>query len=314
MLFYSKHKKAVLLFHRILPERDPLWDPIDPALFAQTLKFIAKRFHIVPLNEMLFENDQHSSKPMAALTFDDGYRDFIDHAIPMLDKAKLTASMFIVTDCIDNGLPTWTYIIDYLFSNSQKLEWTNFDVDDLPEEYRKVKWDNREEKVAYCKKFKQYLKWIPSVKRDAVIKTLLINFNDIELPRNMMMTWDDVKQIHAGGFNIGSHSVTHPTLATIADDGIVGFELSHSAKRIKERTGITTEVFSYPIGSYDARVKKLTSAAGYKAALAVNKKLYDPAINDLYEIPRIELYNESWLKTRMRINGTVSYLQQLLKK
>jgi peptidoglycan/xylan/chitin deacetylase (PgdA/CDA1 family) len=314
MILYSKHKKAVLLFHRILPERDLLWDPIDPALFAQSLRYITKKFHIVSLNELLFEPETYSSKPKLALTFDDGYRDFIDYAIPLLDKWKLTASMFIVTDCIDSGLPTWTYIIDYLFTNSQKLEWTNYDVDELPEEYRKVNWNTKDEKIGYCRKFKQYLKWIPSISRDSIIKSLLLNFNDIESPGNMMMSWDEVKQIHNGGFQIGSHSVTHPTLATIADEGIIGFELNYSAKRIKEKTGIETEIFSYPIGSYDNRVKKLTKAAGYKAALAVNYKMYDPTIHDLFEVPRIELYSESWLKTRMRINGSASYIQQLLKK
>ena len=313
MLFYSKQDKAVLLFHRILPERDPLWDPIDPSLLKTTLDFIRKKFHIVSLNEILFEKNDYSSKPFAALTFDDGYRDFIDYAIPMLDKVKMKASMFVVTDCIDNNMPTWTYIIDYIFTNSVKMEWTNFNTTELPEEYRKTKWDSKEEKMGYCKKFKQHLKWIAASERDNIIKSLVENFSDTTYPHNMMMSWNDLRQIYSGGFGIGSHSVTHPTLATIKDDDIIKNELKQSAKRIKEETGIDPEIFSYPIGSYDQRVKKLTKEAGYKAALAVRKTIYDPAKHDLYEIPRIELYNESWFKTKMRINGTISYLNQFRK-
>ena len=313
MIFYSKQDKAILLFHRVLPERDPLWDPIDPALFKQTLKYVSKNFHVVTLDEILFEKNVSSSKPLCALTFDDGYRDFIDHAIPILDKEKISASMFLVTDCIDKGIPTWTYIVDHIFANSNKMEWAGFDPAELPEEYSKMKWETKQEKIDYCRKFKQYIKWIPSTKRDIIIKSLLENFNDTTYPPNMMMTWDEVRQIQAAGFGIGSHSVTHPSLATIEDKDAIRFELAQSKKRIKEETGFDSTVFSYPVGSYDERVKEIARETGYKAALAVNYKMYNPAKQDIYEIPRIELYSESWLKTKLRINGTFTYLKRLNK-
>lgn len=313
MIFYSKQKTAVLLFHRVFPERDALWDPIDPALFRRTIEFIAKNFHIVPLEELLFERPV-SSKPLAALTFDDGYRDFIDYAIPILDKEKQKASMFVVTDCIDNGLPTWTYIIDNLFANSQKTAWSNYNMDEFPDEFRKTSWKTKDERINYCRRFKQHLKWIPSLKRDEIIKCLLSNFNDVSIPTNTMMNWDEVKQISSAGFEIGSHSVSHPSLSTIADEKIISYELTHSAERIKEKTGIASKIFSYPLGSYDDRTKRLSKEAGYKASLAVDKMMYDPTMHDLFAVPRIELYSESWLKTRLRISGAESLLKQFLKK
>jgi len=313
MIFYSKQKAAVLLFHRVLPQRDALWDPIDPALFSKTIKFIGKNFHVISLNELLFERPL-SSKPLAAITFDDGYRDFIDYAAPVLDKEKQNASMFVVTDCIDNGLPTWTYIVDTLFANTQKNEWNNYNMDEFPEEFRKTTWATKEERVNYCRKFKQHLKWIPSIKREDVIKCLFANFNDVDIPADTMMNWDEVKQISSAGFDIGSHSVSHPSLSTIADEQSISYELTRSAERIKEKTGISSKVFSYPLGSYDDRTKRLCREAGYKASLAVDKMMYDPTMHDLYAVPRIELYSESWLKTRLRINGTESLFKQFLKK
>jgi peptidoglycan/xylan/chitin deacetylase (PgdA/CDA1 family) len=314
MLLFSRQNIAILLFHRILPQRNEMWDPIDPALFKQTLEYVQKYFHVAPLSEILFNPKPLSGKPLAAITFDDGYHDFIDYAIPLLDKHKMKASMYVVSDCIDKNLPTWTYIIDYLFMASKKLTWENFNFPDLPAEYQVVKWNSAQERINYCKKIKQYLKWIPATKRSIIIDSMLDNFNDIESPSGMMMNWNEVKQVHAAGFEVGSHSVSHSTLATIEDDAVIEFELKESARKIVENTGITPEIFSYPIGNYDERVKKLTKAAGYKAALAVNKKIYNPMVDDIFEIPRIELYNENWLKTKMRVNGAISYLNQLRGK
>jgi peptidoglycan/xylan/chitin deacetylase (PgdA/CDA1 family) len=311
MLFFSKQDIAVLLFHRILPVRDNMWDPIDPDLFEKTLRYVQKKFHVVPLKEALFENNMVSAKPLAAITFDDGYSDFIQYAMPVLDKYKMTASMYIVSDCIDRDLPPWTYLLDNIFAKTKKLSWPDIEVNSFPPEYQVTSWNTAEERIAYCKKFKQYLKRIPAQQRNSIIANALLNFNDVEDPHGLMMSWNDVKQIHSAGFEIGSHSVTHPTLATIEDEKTILFELTESARRIKAKTDIEADIFSYPIGSYDERVKQLTKNAGYKAGLAVNGKKYTPGKQDIFEVPRIELYNESWLKTRSRTNGTVSYLKQL---
>jgi peptidoglycan/xylan/chitin deacetylase (PgdA/CDA1 family) len=314
MLFLSKQDIAVLLFHRILPVRDTMWDPIDPLLFKKTLQYVQKKYHIVPLKEVLFENKTTSSKPLAAITFDDGYHDFIDYAVPIMDKFKITASMYVVSDCVDKNLPPWTYLLDNLFAKTKKLFWTNFDATILPPEYQCTKWNSSEERIAYCKKIKQYLKLMPAQQRNNIVTSALLNFDDVENPSNLMMSWEDIKQIHSAGFEIGSHSVTHPTLATIEEEESITFELIESARHIKEKTNIVSDIFSYPMGNYDERVKRLTQKAGYKAALAVNGKKYTQGKQDIFEIPRIELYNESWLKTKLRSNGTVSYIKQLKNK
>lgn len=314
MIFFKKQDRLILLFHRVFPQRDPLWDPVDPELFKRSLKFVTDNFNVVTLEEILFEKDTRSAKPMAAITFDDGYRDFIDYSIPIMDAFKVKASMFIVSDCIDHKTPTWTYVLDYHFNTTAKLSWQGFDTSVLPEKFRKTDWANSEERVTYGKAIKQYLKWIAADKREAIIASIHRSFNDVECPDDKMMSWEDIRQVHQAGFSIGSHSVTHSTLATISSEDEIRNELTRSAKRIEEKTGIRPEIFSYPINSYDERVKRLTQEAGYKAGLAVNQKLYDPVKFDMYEIPRIELNNESWLRTKMRMNGAITYVKQLYRR
>jgi peptidoglycan/xylan/chitin deacetylase (PgdA/CDA1 family) len=309
MLFLKKNERAIFLFHRILPVRDEMWDPIDPALFKKSLQYIQKQFHVIPLKEMLFYPRPASGKPLAAITFDDGYHDFIDYAIPILDVYKLKASMYVISDSIDKNLPTWTYLLDHIFAKTTKLEWKGFNFFDLPAEYHHTRWSNNKERIEYCKKLKQFLKKIPALRRDEVIAGILTYFDDIAYPDGMMMSWEDIKQVHSAGFEIGSHSVSHPTLATLEDERQIEFELQESAKRIREKTGIEPDIFSYPIGSYDERVKRIARKTGYKAGLAVNGKPYDPEKQDIFEVPRIELYNENWIKNKNRLNGLISYFK-----
>ena len=314
MIFFSKQKKLVLLFHRVTPVRDKMWDPMDPGLFEETLQYVQNKFHVIPLNELLFDAPKTGSKPLASITFDDGYKDFITYSIPLLEKFSLPASMFVVTDCIEKNIPTWTYIVDHIFEHTKKLHLDNFSFSYLSAEFRQTKWHDATERISYGKRFKQHLKWISSDARNAIIECLLFNFNDVESPSGMMMSWDDIKQLNTAGFDVGSHSVTHPTLATVKNNAELNYELEYSAKKIKERTNIESSVFSYPGGSYDERVKVFTKEAGYKAGLAVNRQLYSPLKNDLFEIPRIELYNEVWYKTKLRINGTISFIEKIIRR
>ncbi len=314
MIFFSKQNSIVLLFHRVTPFRDKMWDPMDVRLFEKTAKFVQKKFNTITLNELLFDPPAYSAKPLAAITFDDGYHDFIDYSLPLLKKYHLPASLFVVTDCIEENTPTWTYKVDYLFENSKKLQLDNFNFPELPIEFKTPKWKNNENRIIYGKRLKQYIKWIPSHKRNAIIKNLLLNFNDVKSPEGMMLSWKELNEIKGAGIEIGSHSVSHATLASIEDKNELKQELDFSAKILKEKVGAISPVFSYPCGSYNETVKNFTRDAGYKAALAVNGRLCNPSRKDLFEIPRIELYNQSWIKTKLRMNGTISFVEKILKR
>ena len=314
MIFFSKQISIVLLFHRVTPFRDKMWDPMDTRLFEKTLKYVQKKFNTISINELLFDPPAYSAKPLAAITFDDGYHDFLDYSLPLLKKHNLPASLFVVTDCIEKNIPTWTYRVDYLFENSKKLQLDNFNFFELPIELKKTKWKNNEDKIIYGKRLKQYIKWIPSDKRNAIISNLLINFNDVKNPEGMMLSWKELGEIKGAGIEIGSHSVTHSTLASIEDKNELKNELEISAKILREKLGTISPVFSYPCGSYNETVKDFTRNAGYKAGLAVNGRLFNPSEKDYFEVPRIELYNQSWIKTKMRMNGTISFVEKILNR
>lgn len=312
--FFSKQTPVILLFHRVTPVRDKMWDPMHPELFENILRYVQRKFHTIQLNELLFDTPAQSSKPLAAITFDDGYHDFLDYSMPLLQKFNLPATLFVVTGCIENNTPPWTYLVDYLFENSYKLQLSNFKFPDLPSEFQSAKWLNKDQRMNYGKRIKQYLKWIPSGKRQVIISSLVDNFNDVKKPDGMMLTWKELNEIKAAGIEIGSHSITHSTLASVEDENELKQELEVSAKILIEKLGIISPVFSYPCGSYNERVKTFTQNAGYKAGLAVNGRLYNPSKDDLFEVPRIELYNQSWIKTKMRMNGTVSFVEKILKQ
>ena len=297
----KKNKVSILLFHRVHPVRDVMWDPMEPARFEYILRFLKKNYTVLPLLEILDSTPAYTKKPLAAVTFDDGYRDFIDYSVPIMDQLKIPSSMYVVTDCISNDKPTWTFEMDYLFFNTHKLQidWS-FDIGFLPRKFRKKKFENKKELIAFCLEFKQYIKIIAEENRKILIQDLFRSFNDVTIPTGLMMNWNEVNQIINAGIEVGSHTVTHPPLATISKPDLER-ELQLSKSEYFKYTGRDPRVIAYPVGSCNEQVKKSAALAGYSYGLAVNNEIYEKGSGDKFEIPRIELYNESFGRTWLRI-------------
>lgn len=83
----------ILSLHRVSPRPNYFWSPLTPVLFDDMLTFLKKHFHLVTLHEI---DEINSKKPKLVLSFDDGYYDFIEYAMPILDKHGVKANHNII--------------------------------------------------------------------------------------------------------------------------------------------------------------------------------------------------------------------------
>ena len=301
------------LFHRVYSERDILWDPIDPTLFDKCIRFISSHYEIVLLEDLFKKNFAYSKKDkFATIVFDDGYKDNIEYALPILEKYNVKASFYIVTDCIEKNTPTWTYILDYSFQFTNR-ELINLEFDFLPQELRIRKLHGKKERIDYVKKLKPIIKNLSHENRLKVMATVREVFDDIELP-SLMMNWDDLRQLNNKGHYVGSHTVTHSMLGTMTNEDDIKRELIESGDKIKLELGYFPSTISYPVGSYNQTTIQLSKAAGYKIGLAVKQLTYHPEKHQCFEIPRIELYNEPWFKTFLRIENVLGNVSRFLNR
>ena len=301
------------LFHRVNPKRDVLWDPMDISLFEKCIKYISGNFEVRQLEKLVAgKNSLQQKKKYATIVFDDGYKDNIEYAAPILDKYKIRASFYVVTDCIEKNIPTWTHILDHAFQFTNRNE-IDLSCNFLPEHLKVQKLVGQRSKIEYVRKLKPALKKITDSQRVEVLECVQNFFNDVEFP-DLMMNWNDLEQLKNAGHYIGSHTVSHSMLGNMNSEADVRKELVSSGKKIEERLGYFPSTISYPVGSYDAVTIKLSKEAGYKMGLAVKQKVYDPAKHGLFEIPRIELYNEPWLKTRLRIDNIIGKASKLFNR
>ena len=76
------------LFHRVNPQREKLWDPMDVALFERCIKYISNHNETVLFEELIESGNLARGKKYATIMFDDGFKDNIEYAAPILSKNK----------------------------------------------------------------------------------------------------------------------------------------------------------------------------------------------------------------------------------
>jgi peptidoglycan/xylan/chitin deacetylase (PgdA/CDA1 family) len=106
------------------------------------------------------------------------------------------------------------------------------------------------------------------------------------------MSWSDVQKLAAAGWEIGSHTVSHPNLARLSDERLAQ-ELSDSRRECEERLGQPCRSIAYPYGAVDRRVMGAARRAGYEAAAALPPRIHRP---HRYRWPRVGIWRRDPLR------------------
>lgn len=106
-------------------------------------------------------------------------------------------------------------------------------------------------------------------------------------PELAAMSWDELGRLVAAGWEVGSHTISHPRLPTLADAELAE-ELSRSRAVCTERIGTECRSLAFPYGDYDDRVVVATGEAGYSAAATLSARLHP---SEALRWPRVGVYH-----------------------
>jgi peptidoglycan/xylan/chitin deacetylase (PgdA/CDA1 family) len=107
------------------------------------------------------------------------------------------------------------------------------------------------------------------------------------------MSWSQVRSLLDEGWEVGSHTCTHPHLPELGDERL-GAELARSRAVCEERLDRPCETIAYPFGSYDRRVIDAAAAAGYRLAVTLESRMFEPISGrGFLDLPREGIFRET---------------------
>jgi peptidoglycan/xylan/chitin deacetylase (PgdA/CDA1 family) len=244
---------------------------ISRAMFEHHIDWIGRRFRFVTLDEI----GEHLLtgapfvEPVAALTFDDGYRDVYEQAVPVLRRKGIPAAMFVVTSLV--GQSFWqTHDKLYHLIDNAFLTWNDprKRLFDLLSELRIPPADVFRTRTALNSPMSTTTALLPALSQAQVARMICaletsVGSGVAHIPQSL--TWPMIHEMHRAGFAIGSHTRTHASLPMEAAD-VVWDELEGSKRALEEQLGETVDHFAYPGGHFTPAVVEALSRAGYRFA------------------------------------------------
>lgn len=294
----SKRKKLfILIYHRVLDKPDFMRQgEVDKAAFTWQMELLSKYFNVLPLHDALQKMHTHTLPPRAVcITFDDGYADNYTNALPILKQFNLLATFFIANGFL-NGGRMWNDTVIEAVRNFQQSELDltqialgQFDVSD----YGK--------KCQAAGQIIQQIKYMPPAQRDQL--TVFIAAQSQNLPDNLMMTTEQLKQLHQNGMEIGGHTVSHPILAKL-DAQIALQEITENKIFLENLLNAPLRFFAYPNGKpledYLPQQLQIVKDAGYQAALSTQWGVAHRS-SDRWQLPRFTPWDSTPLKFMLRM-------------
>ena len=285
-------KLLVLTYHRVLETYDPIINEIDAVQFTQQMETLAGYFNVVSLAEGVERLQSGTLAPgSVCITFDDGYRDNFDVALPILDALNLPATFFVATGYLGNGMMWNDVVIESMRSTSlQQLDLSEFElgVQAIGTENEKIQLVD---KLLGCWKYKSV------GERDRLVKCLQ-ELAEVKLDQRIMMTREEVCALSAAGMEIGGHTINHPILA-VTELSEAKQQISACKQELETLVNKQVRFFAYPNGrsgkDYLNEHANAVKEAGYLAALTTNDGYINHDAN-MYELPRVSVNHTNKFK------------------
>ena len=293
-----KARLSVLIFHRVLPEQDPLFpDEMHAARFDELCGWLAGWFNVLPLDQAV-QRMQVGTLPAraACITFDDGYADNHHVAMPILQRHGLTATFFIATGFLDGGRMWNDTIIETVRACKAQL----LDVSALGLGCNALNTVTARQTAIAA--LIGHIKYRPVAERIALTEEIA-KLAKMQLPQNLMMTSAEVKAMRQAGMQIGAHTVSHPILAKLTD-AQAKVEIGDSKRFLEQLLGERITVFAYPNGKpgedYSQQSVEVVRSLGFDAAVSTHwgaSRMGD----DPLQIKRFTPWDKTQLRFGMRL-------------
>jgi peptidoglycan/xylan/chitin deacetylase (PgdA/CDA1 family) len=289
---------SILIYHRVRLSPDSIFpNAPDADVFESQIAALVRHFNVLSLSEAVERLRKNSLPARAAcITFDDGYADNAEIALPILRRCGVTATFFIATDFL-NGGRMWN---DTVIEAVRNAAGAVLDLREFGLGRHEIA--TNEQRRQTIRSLLGALKYSSSSQRNEKAN-LLSEIVGVKLADNLMMSFKQVQNLHATGMEIGGHTASHPILARL-EAREARREISQGKIQLEELIHAPIRLFAYPNGKpgvdYHGEHVKMVERAGFEAAVSTAWGAADSA-TDIYQLPRFTPWDKGPTRFLLRL-------------
>jgi peptidoglycan/xylan/chitin deacetylase (PgdA/CDA1 family) len=262
------HGATILLYHSIPDAPSSQW--IDPSntmsadAFDAQMRFLSRRRRVISMSDLVdaIAAGTKLDPGTVVITFDDGYRDNLEVAAPILAKYHLPATLYLATTAINEG-HIW---IDELYTMFQRR--------------------TREAPLDYPTTVHELTLADAQMRRQKLI-AIEQQLRPSAAPPRLMLNWNEVRELRKNfpNIEIGVHTADHLDLA--ANETLAKAQIERSMQDVQRELNLTARHFSFPYGRFSAASQNAVRELGLGSAVIAGGSPLIDAASDVFALPRM---------------------------
>ncbi len=294
---------SILIFHRVLPQPDPLFPgEATAASFDAQMQLVKSLFNVLPLPDAIARLKTSALPARAAcITFDDGYADNATQALPILKKHGLAATFFIATAYLDGG----RMFNDTVIEAVRRCPYHVLDLEALGLGRHPLGTPSARRRA--IDRLLPQVKYLPRDARTETVERIAECAAVGDLPGDLMMRTAQLQALHAAGMEIGGHTHHHPILAGLGAEEARA-EIAAGKARLEEVLGAPVRVFAYPNGKpgtdYLPEQAGIVRELGFEGAVSTSAGVATCA-SDAFQLPRFTPWDTGRTAYALRLLGNL---------
>lgn len=294
----TRGRLNILIFHRVLPQRDPLFpDTPDARQFETQMRWVRNWFNVLPLAHAVKQlYDGVIPARALSITFDDGYADNREIAAPILRNLDLTATFFVSTGFL-GGDSMWNDRI------IEAVRGSRFDMLDLRQHELEVyDLSSLAARRRTIGALLSEIKHTEPRRRQSLADAVLL-VSGAPPTEALMMNPEQVRELRTLGMDVGAHTVTHPILTRVSIAQALE-EIVRSKDTLEQLLDEPVQLFAYPNGvpaqDYASEHVALVREAGFVASVSTAWGAASMR-SDRFQLPRFTPWDRSRLRYGARL-------------
>lgn len=299
---------SILIFHRVLAERDPLIPGLPTAgEFEATMRWVRDWFNVLPLADAIdrLYAGQIPARALA-ITFDDGYADNEELAAPILARLGMSATFFVSTGFLGNGCMWNDRVIEAIrTAPGTELDLRPLGLANYPLGSHSLRGQAVDAVLAGIKHLE------PSQRQQTT--AAIVAAAGARPSPALMMQEQQLRSLRAQGMDVGAHTVTHPILTRLGADAAFE-EMRRSKREIERILGESVRLFAYPNGvpgqDYARDHAAMARECGFDAAVSTAWGA-GSIDSDRFQLPRFTPWDRTRLRYGVRLLGNLTRRERI---
>jgi peptidoglycan/xylan/chitin deacetylase (PgdA/CDA1 family) len=284
----TRRSARIVTYHGVDADAHPVVNAdrlqVPPAVFAAQLDLLARQYQVIPLRALVDGLLGRAELPSRALaiTFDDGYRNNLEQAAPVLRAKGLPATFFVTTSFVNGAVEPWWYRLREAVSALPGPQWAQPGQPPRP-------LGSDADRARTALEWEAAARVELATEQDVIVRQLEEAGGGRKPLRYPLLTVDEVRALAGQGFDVQAHGDRHLSHAR-EDDAAVKAEIRSSVEQVRDWTGRAPWAYAYPYGHVprSPAVLEALRAAGLQSAVGTQTGL-NRVGGDVWRLNRYDL-------------------------